>query len=234
MSGYIGKSQGVTQVDGYNRTEADDRYVNASGDTMTGDLLLGGARTYFGKDAANFHWLAASDIPSEPNRLAYGFGSDGSIVTNQRFFTNGLQRMEIDSAGRVTMPYQPAFAAGRNLGTVSGGSYYVFNVISTNIGGHYNASNGAFTAPLAGCYCFMFQNIVGSGNTTTYNDAQLHINGSRIAEGRSEDRQGTWSTTSISKVVYMNAGDYVQIYADTGVHYGNDQFWTFFSGYLIG
>ena len=45
MAGYIGKSQGVTQVDGYNRTEADDRYVNASGDTMTGDLIVGGSVT---------------------------------------------------------------------------------------------------------------------------------------------------------------------------------------------
>ena len=41
MAGYIGKSQGVTQVDGYNRTEADDRYVNASGDTISGQLGVG-------------------------------------------------------------------------------------------------------------------------------------------------------------------------------------------------
>ena len=51
MAGYIGKSQGVTQVDGYNRTEADDRYVNASGDTMTGALeatnfTQGGSQVY--------------------------------------------------------------------------------------------------------------------------------------------------------------------------------------------
>lgn len=51
MAGYIGKSQSVTQVDGYNRSEADAefldqtegdaRYVEVAGDTMTGNLTLG-------------------------------------------------------------------------------------------------------------------------------------------------------------------------------------------------
>jgi hypothetical protein len=40
MAGYIGKSQGVTQVDGYNRSEADAEFVDVTGDSMTGALTI--------------------------------------------------------------------------------------------------------------------------------------------------------------------------------------------------
>jgi hypothetical protein len=39
MAGYIGAKQGVTQVDGYNRSEADAEFVQTAGDTMTGNLV---------------------------------------------------------------------------------------------------------------------------------------------------------------------------------------------------
>ena len=45
MAGYIGSKTSVTQVDGYNRTEADDEFVNVTGDTMTGSLDVGGTVT---------------------------------------------------------------------------------------------------------------------------------------------------------------------------------------------
>jgi hypothetical protein len=45
MAGYIGKSQGVTQVDGYNRSEADAEFVQVTGDTMTGALAVNGNLT---------------------------------------------------------------------------------------------------------------------------------------------------------------------------------------------
>jgi len=41
MAGYIGSKASVTQVDGYNRTDADAEFVQVSGDTMTGDLSFG-------------------------------------------------------------------------------------------------------------------------------------------------------------------------------------------------
>jgi hypothetical protein len=41
MAGYIGSKASITQVDGYNRTEADAEFVQVAGDTMTGDLSFG-------------------------------------------------------------------------------------------------------------------------------------------------------------------------------------------------
>jgi len=45
MAGYIGSKASVTQVDGYNRTDADAEFVQVSGDTMTGDLNVTGTIT---------------------------------------------------------------------------------------------------------------------------------------------------------------------------------------------
>jgi hypothetical protein len=58
MAGYIGKSQSVTQVDGYNRSEADAEFVQVTGDTMTGaltgtDITLSGGVYLGGTGSAN-------------------------------------------------------------------------------------------------------------------------------------------------------------------------------------
>ena len=59
MAGYIGSKIAVTQVDGYNRTEADAEFVQVTGDTMTGaltgtDLTLSGGVYLGGTGAANY------------------------------------------------------------------------------------------------------------------------------------------------------------------------------------
>jgi hypothetical protein len=45
MAGYIGSKASVTQVDGYNRAEADAEFVDVTGDTMTGALAVNGNLT---------------------------------------------------------------------------------------------------------------------------------------------------------------------------------------------
>ena len=40
MAGYLGAQPVIAQIDGYQKTESETRYVNADGDTMTGDLVI--------------------------------------------------------------------------------------------------------------------------------------------------------------------------------------------------
>jgi len=131
MSGYIGSKASVTQVDGYNRTEADGRYVNASGDTMTGDLIVNanvGVGTSSPQDplhvAGDIRMDNAGYIVSESNtgvgvrmlginagNAAYVGPIDSgptSVAFNasttsvtSAFYTGGTERMRIDSAGKV-------------------------------------------------------------------------------------------------------------------------------------
>lgn len=76
-----------------------------------------------------------------------GFTSTG-IVDNAT-----ATSLTIDSAGRVLMPSQPAFLAGKNdnANLVAAGTY-IFDDIYINVGSHYSPSTGRFTAPVTGTY----------------------------------------------------------------------------------
>ena len=205
MAGYIGSKTSVTQVDGYNRTEADDRYVNASGDTMTGPMVLGDGRTYFGKDGSGNHWFGVADIASEPDRLGYGFSSNGSTVTNHQFRTNGLPRLEVDSAGNVMMPYQPYIYG--SLTNISGsGVANSFYTVSARGGMAF--SSDRITVPVGGVYHISFNTI--SDNTTGRVDANILINGGVIVSMLSEDNVTGFHYKSGSITMLLAANDYIQ------------------------
>jgi len=77
------------------------------------------------------------------------YGSSGMGVN---FYTNATESMRIDTAGRVTMPYQPAwnYVGGTVLST---GSYVTIKPSTAVIASSdYNTSTGLFTAPVAGKY----------------------------------------------------------------------------------
>ena len=67
-------------------------------------------------------------------------------------------RMRVDELGRVTKPNNVSFCVIATVNQAySGGSIFVCNSPETsgvchNIGGHFNTSNGEFTAPVAGRY----------------------------------------------------------------------------------
>jgi hypothetical protein len=145
------------------------------------------------------------------------------------------ERMRIDSSGRVTMPYQPAFCAYKSA--VSNTSYGAGNIVSAdmtstkyNVGGHYNTSNGRFTAPISGLYlfwCSLFN------NTASVARLRCDINGGAGAWGQGQSAAySDWAITGVAK---LNAGDYVHLtsaYAGTTVfHDINHSSW---GGYLIG
>ena len=182
MAGYIGSKASVTQVDGYNRTEADDRYVNASGDTMTGDLLLGGARTYFGKDGASTHWFATSDVASEPNKLGYGFSSDGAKITEHKFRADGDQIVTINGSGlslgsstnyggklSVNSPQTSSYAYLAVLRDASSGTKFDFQTYADPSFGTVNRYifTGAYNA---------FVNGNGTDLVRIYNNGAVNVN----------------------------------------------------------
>ncbi len=88
------------------------------------------------------------------------FYSDNSSTqwSAQQQITSMQTNMQITSQGYVKKQYQPAFDAVRTTSTVgdSANQKIVFNSTLTNVGNHYNTSNGYFTAPIAGTYFFSF------------------------------------------------------------------------------
>jgi hypothetical protein len=234
----------------YTKTESDSRYMVATGTTPMSSYL----RT------PNYGVSSYSDTASASLEANVGLGESGvgikafgrSMATNggdilytsdsrgaggrHRFGNwNGTvftQTMGIDSSGRMTLPYQPAFHAYGNS-TWTSPNYLIYPSTNFNVGGHYNTSNGRFTAPVTGTYMFGWTHI-GSTNNTVYR-YYARVNGSNISGSE-------YGTNGMYTIPWkMNAGDYFQVYFqsddNSSMHGGsasttNDypRFW----GYLLG
>ena len=147
--------------------------------------------------------------------------------------TNGTERMRIDSAGRVTMPYQPAFTAYSSISTLhtTVGAFPLQNTV-INVGNHYNTSTYNFTAPIAGTYKFTISALVASGGHLT-----LLRNGSYVAGGSggaSGIHQVGASYTQVCKefILTLAASDNIALYQENTNAVYRD--WVVMTGYLLG
>jgi hypothetical protein len=247
----------------YTKTESDSRYMVATGTTPMSSYL----RT------PNYGISSYSDSASASLEANPGLGESGvgikafgrSVATNggdilyttdtrgaggrHRFGnwngTTFTQTMGIDPVGRMTLPYQPSFHAYGNTVTASS-SYLVYPSTNFNVGGHYNTTNGRFTAPITGTYMIGWTHI-GSTNNTCYR-FYARVNGNNLSAGDIHLRLDTsatgseYGTNGMYTIPWkMNAGDYFQIWfvSDdaSAMHPGsasstNDypRFW----GYLLG
>jgi hypothetical protein len=175
-------------------------------------------------------------VSGRPTLLAYD-DSQNLTLTNSSdtgyfAFVNGTgagtERMRIDSAGRVTMPYQPHARASRNSGTVSGNTVVVFNFADENVAGMYNTSTGRFTAPVAGRYLFSHGLFSQNGYAAW---VAWRVNGVNIAT--TYQNANNYDSVAGSIVLTMNAGDYADLYVNGSGYalYGSDrsQCWATFT-----
>lgn len=161
-----------------------------------------------------------------------------------RFATvNGTTRMTINSAGLVTMPYQPAFQAfGPVAAATSGTNPVRLTNVHVNRGSVYNTSTGFFTAPVAGCYMFHWSFLAGPTNDVYR--FYLRKNGVRYDEGLQyrADTSATGSeyNTNAARVWHTEliAGDTVSIDfvsdAANAFYNGGGNAYSAFGGQLIG
>jgi hypothetical protein len=142
--------------------------------------------------------------------------------------------MRIDSSGRVTMPYQPAFEVRRGGGGISVGSTFVnfsATVVEYDRGGNYNNSTDRFTCPVNGVYYFYFWSIQ---NNMTNGTLIIRVNGNGVAYAHATTSSSNWGTTTLPLTRSLSAGDYVEAYWANP----NGQFhaspYSAFGGYLLG
>lgn len=130
------------------------------------------------------------------------------------FGTNDTERMRIDASGRITMPSQPMMYANAYGGSGSSGSANPLILTSglLNIGGHFNTSNGRFTAPIAGRYQVIFTALKhGSGGGDYY----IRKNGSVVIVGYGT---GDTATASTHIILELAESDYIS-FSTTGGYY---------------
>ena len=171
--------------------------------------------------------------------LQYHSSGVAADQAKHRFYTDNVLRMEINDAhGGVTKPTQPGFFARRSVGgdnrAASAQEWTIAGTSSFNIGGHFNTSNGRFTAPVAGRYLFTAQ----PGYKQTSNDYNFKflVNGGqqsepvRIIDGGDDLTSHSGFTGTV--IYNLNANDYVQV--EVGyIHHANLTY-NFFMGYLLG
>lgn len=164
MAGYIGSKAAVTQVDGYTKSEADDRYVNDTGDTVTftsneGDALL--IEQADGTDVGslrinNGSFIIKGKHSTNPVQIQTHDGNEDIEVDPDGFIkmeTAGLERMRINGDGVITAPSQPAFQvtkSGHQSNIAVGTATVTFDTEIFDQGSNF--SSNAFTAPVTGRY----------------------------------------------------------------------------------
>jgi hypothetical protein len=214
----------------------------ASTSTATPDTVDIGA-TYSSTAGANAKLRIWTDsvqymgIGVSGNQLDYICTSTYSHV----FYNNGAERMRIDSSGRVTTPYQPAFRAIASANTnysTSGVKITVYDTAVLNTGSHYNASTQRFTAPVAGVYIFTARAWALQGNTTEAG-IQITINGVGRGSLRIGSSRDGYSTLQPMTYVSLAAGDYAEVYTESAsatgqIHTSAGEQNSMFAGYLLG
>jgi hypothetical protein len=181
-------------------------------------------------------------------KSAIGVASDGTVTISAesasndiRFLTSsgGTERMRIDSAGRVTMPYQPAFSQkGTNTytWTTTGGldftssNVWASGTTLTNVGGHFNASTGRFTAPVDGAYAITLS--VFSSFTSGYFYVYIMKNGVEVTSRNNAQSSGNLGQT-LNVILDLSANDYIQAHTESN-YTGCSTYRPLFSGFLIG
>ena len=204
--------------------------VAKTGDTMTGNLIVSP-----GDGVAGIYGYGLEVTRSD----AY-VKSSGTLRLGTAVSYNSLL---IDTSGRVTMPYQPAFwaqvttnyiqgvVAGLSIGTNNGWG------INTHLnqGNHYNPATGIFTAPVAGVYVFGINDLYyASGG---YIQSGITINGGQLSAFKYTDSTGTvYDSAETTITVKLQAGDTAKFYVtsnSSGSHLHGGGYNSMY-GYLIG
>ena len=176
--------------------------------------------------------------------MAIVLGNNSITGAASIFGTGAVAGITQNANGIVNFPYVPVFQAyGTADGTYADENEVHWGSIQVNVGGHYDASNGRFTAPVAGQYQFYTSTIGASAN-----DVYRYFfrrNGTNLGSGRhlrldnisTGSEYGTNFANSI--MVTLSASDYVSIYfsSDSGnstYPAGNSTtHYSYFSGYLV-
>ena len=227
------------------------RFVNTSGDSMTGALSVSGG--------ANSSHLTLSGSANRGLKISTSNPdgqNDGTVILNAQdteasgvyakmsFQTAGTERMKIDNAGNVTMPNQPSWClqpnhSGQSTYTASVDNQLDMVVAGSNgtfvNGGVTTGNSGRVTVPVSGKYfChFSFRN----SNVNTWYELRLKKNGVAMHRGGIWYSSNDYENINISRVISASANDYFTANFSIGVANGIDGYGdqlTFFSGFLIG
>jgi len=174
------------------------------------------------RTATGTNWLSTSTrIQQRIDSVKQGYiqfnGDDNNYGIS--FGKSDTDYMRIDSAGRVTMPYQPvasfSLGSGANSFTANQGVFATTNVLNRALQGiTHTSSNGRFTVPVAGAY-YMHFFTMKEGAVSAYYDIQK--NDSDIGARAYDNSTGTgWKPFGLGGVFNLAANDYITVVCKFG------------------
>ena len=219
--------------------------VDSSGNMGIGTTAAAGAKLHVSTTSADAEVRCATTTANYSTFRVINSSRDYSmqIRTDQsnawtlRDETAGLNRVLVDTSGRVLMPYQPSFNA-RFSGTAKDGSTISpvqFNTAPLNVGNCFNTSTYKFTAPVGGVYSFTSQPCYKESSQDfswgfCINGGSVNSDNVRVL-GSTPTSHSTWTG---SLIINLAANDTVEIKFTTGTYHQNGSSLNYFSGILIG
>ena len=217
----IVSTSGFQVADAYTKSESDSTYLaKGSSINLHSTSASGNSFTHYSNLDKNWYVGVRGDT------------SDVFAISDESAI-----RMSIDTAGRVTMPYQPMFRARSNYLTHTAVNGKVaYDYVQDNVGNHYNGSTSTFTVPVDGVYYFTAHALVNPASSYIF--MSIHVNGLQ---------SGSISHTpngNITSYIDLQCNEIRKLYAGDTVYvdarcYGSGTIHTstsfnHFSGYLLG
>jgi len=154
---------------------------------------------------------------------------------------SGATAIIISSDEEVTMPLQPSFFAhGTSTdwqSVSSAGIVTELDATDHNIGSCYDTSNGKFTVPVTGVYCFQFnfytkQNS-NSASFSVYHNGSEFVNSYPTIRAYRNDSDANDESVGLSWTYKYTANDYIEI-RSSGSTSEYVPVRSYFSGFLVG
>ena len=213
-------------------------FISSGGAWSVNGTTFSAVKDYDGSFPTTAAFISSQWNSSTASSFSVLTKAGGSTTTDGTVST----LLGIDTSGRITKPYQPAFHASKagSPSTTSENPVQYDNV-EFNIGSHYNSSTYRFTAPVAGRYFMTAQfNFYLNGNARQIEIA-LKLNGGvwQTADTFMTQTQGnnTHCNGTVAAVMNLAAGDYVQgawVSSSATVNFYSPGLRNSFSGFLIG
>ncbi|XP_062606053.1 complement C1q-like protein 2 [Saccostrea cucullata] len=188
--------------------------------------------TYSQKTTNNSDRIILSDLQNRVNLLERFIGR--FLTGKDNFNISNINALKIHHKGIPTLNTS-AVAFSARSGDKSGisvGFILKFSHVITNLGNHYNPTDGIFIAPVHGLYMFHWtMNCYTSGSS--HCGTSLMINGAeKVAIFSGEDGSGYHHTGSNSAILEVQEGDHVWIQTRS---WSNVRIydWSSFSGCLM-